>query len=68
MAVAVGMAGILGKSRSFPLIYVHLSRALGQEVEVNGGGLGGIGGDIDGFGGLVGGFGGAAFGGGHCMG
>ena len=51
------MMGIIGKSRSFPLISVHLSRTLGQVVAVNGGGLAGFGGDIGGFGGRVSGFG-----------
>ena len=46
-----GMVEILAKSRSFPLISVYLSRALGWVVGVNGGGLGGFGGDIGGFGG-----------------
>ena len=49
----VGMAGIFGKSRSFPLISGHLSRALGWDVGENGGGECGFGGDIHGFGGLV---------------
>ena len=53
---------IFGKSRSFPLISVHLSRALGWVVGANGGGLGGFGGDIRGFGGPVRGFVGAEFG------
>ena len=46
----VGIAAILAKSRSFPLISVYLSRALGRDVAVNGGGLGGFGGEIGGFG------------------
>ena len=52
-----GMVEILAKSRSFPLISVHLSRALGWVVGANGGGEGGFGGDIGGFGGRVKGFG-----------
>ena len=52
----VGIAAILAKCRSFPLISVHLSRALGWVVAVNGGGLDGFGGDIGGFGGPLRGF------------
>ena len=48
-----GMVEIFGKSRSFPLIFVYLSRALGWVLGVVGGGLGGFGGDIGGFGGPV---------------
>ena len=51
-----GMVGILAKSRLFPLISVHLSRAGMWDVGVNGGGLGAFGGDIGGFGGHLGGF------------
>ena len=64
----VGIAAILAKSRSFPLISVHLSRALGWDMGVNGGGLGLFGGDIGGFGGRLRGFEGAllaVFGRGH---
>ena len=57
-----GMVAILAKTRSFPLISVHLSRALGWDLGVNGGGEGGFGGDIHGFGGHLRGFGGAAMG------
>ena len=39
----IGIAGILGKTCLFPLISVHLSRALGWPVRVNGGGLVGLG-------------------------
>ena len=53
----VGIAAILAKSRSFPLISVHLSRALGWDMGVNGGGLGLFGGDIGGFGGHLRGLG-----------
>ncbi len=62
------MVVILGKSRSFPLIFVHLSRASEWDVGMNGGSAGSFGGENDGFGGPVGGFGGAAFGVGHRMG
>ena len=58
----VGTAAILAKSRSFPLISVHLSRAGMRDVGANGGGLGGFGGDIGGFGGRLRGFGVAALG------
>ena len=51
------MAAILAKTLSFPLISVYLSRALGWDVGVNGGGEGDFGRDIGGFGGPVGGFG-----------
>ena len=62
MTVAVGMVAILGKSRSFPLISVYLSRAGSRWREQNGGGAGEFGGDIGGFGGQVGGFGGRRLG------
>ncbi len=55
--IGIGRRGFFGKSRSFPLISVHLSRTLGWDLGVNGGGLSGFGGDIGGFGGPVRGFG-----------
>lgn len=48
--------------RSFPLISIHLSRAFGQDVEVNGGGEDGFGGDIWWFCGPVRVFGGGVLG------
>ena len=66
--IKYGVTGIFAKILSFPLICVHLSRAVEWVMGANGGVAGGFGGDIDGFGGLVRGFGGAAFGGGHWMG
>ena len=57
-----GIAAILAKSRSFPLISVHLSRTLGWVVGANGGGEGGFGGDIGDFGGPVRAFGRASLG------
>ena len=50
------MATIFWIFRSYPLISVHLSRALGWLVGVNGGGEGGFGGDMGGFDGQVRGF------------
>ena len=52
------MVAILGKSRSFPLISVHLSRAQGRLWRRMGVEWAGFGGDVDGFGGQLGGFGG----------
>ena len=45
------------KSRSFPLISVRLSRALGREVGKMGAARAVLEGDIDGFGGQMSGFG-----------
>ncbi len=56
------MVEIFGKSRSFPLVSAHLSRAVRWVVGLDGGGEGGFGGDNHGFGGPVSGFGEAAFG------
>ena len=53
----IGMVAIFWKSRSFPLVSVRLSRALGWNVGAMGAVWGGFGGDVDGFSGLVGGLG-----------
>ena len=57
-----GMAAILAKTLSFPLISVYLSRAGMCDMGANGGGLGGFGGDMHGFGGLVRGIWGSVWG------
>ena len=52
---------IFGKTRSFPIISVRLSRASGRSWWRNGGELGGFIGDFMRFGGQLRGFGGAVF-------